>query len=88
MANRSKTRDVPADITRNVNISTENQPKGAARNPSDTLDRDEMPRGPLGDARPDSAKGKGTTKGGQPPEDVENRPGVSTVKPEDYPSQQ
>ncbi|HUD93354.1 hypothetical protein [Sphingobium sp.] len=27
------------DKTRNPNLSTENQPKGAARRPSDTLDR-------------------------------------------------
>lgn len=35
-----RTRDVPTEKTRAPNISTENQPKGAARRPSDTLDRE------------------------------------------------
>ena len=51
-------------------------------------DRDEMPRGPLGDARPDSADHDTRTGGSRPPEKVEDRPSVGTVKPEDYPSQQ
>jgi hypothetical protein len=33
-------RAVPTKQTRNPNISTENQPEGAARRPSDTLDRE------------------------------------------------
>ena len=41
-----KVRDVPTEKTRNPNISTENQPEGAARRPSDTLDR-EPKRDPL-----------------------------------------
>ncbi|ANI79555.1 MULTISPECIES: hypothetical protein [Sphingobium] len=36
---RSK-RNVPTQQTRNPNISTENQPPGAARRPSATLDRE------------------------------------------------
>ncbi|MET0365354.1 MAG: hypothetical protein ABW169_11960 [Sphingobium sp.] len=36
---RDETR-VPTDKTDAPNISTENQPKGAARRPSDTLDRE------------------------------------------------
>lgn len=48
----------------------------------------EMPRGPLGDARPDAAEGDNRTGGGQPQEKVEDRPVVGTVKPEDYPEQQ
>lgn len=35
-----KTRNVPTQATRDPNISTENQPGGAARRPSDTLDRE------------------------------------------------
>lgn len=31
---------VPTEKTRRPNISTENQPQGAARRPSDTLDRE------------------------------------------------
>jgi hypothetical protein len=39
-------RIVPTEQTRDPNISTENQPGGAARRPSDTLDR-EPDRDPL-----------------------------------------
>ena len=39
-------RHLPTGQTRNPNISTENQPEGAARRPSDTLDR-EPERDPL-----------------------------------------
>lgn len=46
------------------------------------------PRGPLGDARPDAGGDARPTPGGQPPEKVEDRPNVGTVKPEDYPTQQ
>jgi len=49
---------------------------------------DKMPRGPLGDARPDAAERNNGTGGGQPQEKVEDRPVVGTVKPEDYPEQQ
>jgi len=35
-----KVRHVPTEKTPNPNISTENQPEGAARRPSDTLDRE------------------------------------------------
>ncbi|BBF70672.1 hypothetical protein [Sphingomonas bisphenolicum] len=38
-AHRTK-RDMPTRRTRNPNLSTENQPEGAARQPSDTLDRE------------------------------------------------
>lgn len=39
MAKTRREREVPTHETRNPNISTENQPEGAARRPSDTLDR-------------------------------------------------
>lgn len=39
-------RDVPTEHERSPNISTENQPEGSARRPSDTLDR-EPDRDPL-----------------------------------------
>jgi len=65
MANRSKTRDVPTKIVRNPNISTENQPKGAARNPSDTLDR-EPRRDPLsGGSIPDDYDPRTMTREGE-----------------------
>jgi hypothetical protein len=44
-------------------------------------------RGPLGDARP-SVDDPASTPGGLPPEDVDDRPNVGTVKPEDYPKDQ
>lgn len=46
------------------------------------------PRGPLGDARPDSFDPHQQSEAGQKPEKVENRPSVGTVKPEDYPEDQ
>ena len=39
MAERSE-RQVPTENAADPNISTENQPEGAARRPSDTLDRE------------------------------------------------
>lgn len=40
MSEFRKVREVPTKVTKNPNISTENQPEGAARRPSDTLDRE------------------------------------------------
>jgi hypothetical protein len=51
-------------------------------------DSSETPRGPLGDARPDARPEPPKSHGGQPPEKVEDRPTVGTVKPEDYPAQE
>lgn len=42
-------------------------------------------RGPAGDARPNAQDPDPRTRGGQPQEDVEHRPSVGTVSPEDYP---
>lgn len=42
-------------------------------------------RGPLGDVLPSDADPDPRTSGGEPPEKVEDRPNVGTVKPEDYP---
>jgi hypothetical protein len=48
---------------------------------------DEMPqRGPLGDVQANSDDPDLRTRGGNPQEDVEDRPSVGTVKPEDYPA--
>jgi hypothetical protein len=52
------------------------------------IDRDQAKvsdRGPLGDNRPNPDAPDPRTRGGQPQEDVEDRPNVSTVKPEEYP---
>ena len=59
--------------------------------PDDGLDpstkqTDDMPRrGAAGDARPNANDPDPRTRGGQEQEDVEDRPNVSTVTPEDYP---
>lgn len=59
------------------------------RTRSDDIDKEELPaRGPLGDVRPEQTGPDPRTRGGQPQEDVEDRPNVGTVKPEDYPEQQ
>lgn len=48
----------------------------------------ETPRGPLGDARPDSFDPHKQNESGQKPEKLEDRPSESTVTPEDYPEDQ
>lgn len=58
--------------------------------PTETRPRPDPPAGHRreGDARSGSDtldRGQEGTPGGQPPEDVEDRPVVGTVKPEDYP---
>ena len=44
-------------------------------------------RGPAGDVRPNQDDPDPRTRGGQPQEDVEDRPAVGTVKPDDYPDE-
>ena len=54
----------------------------------DAAQSDDMPRrGPAGDALPNAQDPDPRTRGGQPQEDVEDRPTVSIVTPEDYPAQ-
>ncbi len=49
----------------------------------------EMPRrGPGGDAQPNINDPDPRTRGGQPQEEVKDRPNVSTVTPDDYPEDQ
>ncbi|HUD91680.1 hypothetical protein [Sphingobium sp.] len=45
----------------------------------------QTPRGPLGDPMPGRAKADPRTGGAQKQEDVDDRPNVGEVKPEDYP---
>lgn len=50
--------------------------------------KDDKPdKGPLGDILPHDTDGETETGGSLRPEDVDDRPNVSKVKPEDYPSQ-
>lgn len=51
--------------------------------PSDASVGGSLRKGPLGDVRPDENDPDPRTRGGQPPEKVEDRPAVGTVKPED-----
>lgn len=47
----------------------------------------ELPRrGPAGDGRPNDQDVDPRTRGGNRQEDVEDRPSVGTVEPEDYPA--
>lgn len=57
------------------NISTEHQNEGDARDPSETLDRNQD-------------RDCDTIPGGLDQEEVEDRPNVGVVEPEDYPDQQ
>ena len=52
------------------------------------MSMDNVPRGPLGDARPEATDDNIKTPGSLPPEDVEDRENVSTVRPEDYPREE
>ena len=52
----------------------------------DARQTDQMPRrGPAGDVQPDAQDPDPRTRGGQPPEQVEDRPSVGSVSPDDYP---
>lgn len=55
--------------------------------PSAGQDKDMPRRGPMGDVIPDEGDPDARTRGGKPQEDVEDRPNVGTVTPEDYPAQ-
>jgi hypothetical protein len=67
-----KVRNLLAEMTPNPNISTEKQPEGAARRPSDTLDR-EPKRDPLsGGSIPDDYDPQTMTREG---EDADSRAG-------------
>lgn len=48
----------------------------------------ENPRGPLGDARPDSFDPHQQNESGQKPQKLSDRPSQGTVTPEDYPEDQ
>ena len=56
--------------------------------PDNAHTRDVPRRGRAGDVQPDENDPDPRTRGGQAQEDVENRPTVSTVTPEDYPEDQ
>ena len=49
---------------------------------------EQMPRrGPAGDTRPSGQDPDPRTRGGKPQEEVEDRPFIGTVDPEDYPDE-
>jgi hypothetical protein len=56
--------------------------------PEDKQNKDTPRRGPAGDSRPNENDPDPRTGGSLPQEDVEDRPGVSKVSPEDYPADQ
>jgi hypothetical protein len=62
--------------------------KKEAISPDDRQTKNMPRRGSAGDARPNENDPDPRTRGGQPQEDVEDRPSVSTVMPEDYPEDQ
>lgn len=76
MSDSRKVRDVPTENTSNPNISTENQPEGAARRPSDTLDR-EPKRDPLsGGSIPDDYNPETMTRDGEEDDTKAGREGA------------
>ena len=56
--------------------------------PEDKQIADTPRQGPVGDVQPNENDPDPRTRGGRKQEDVEDRPEVSTVKPEDYPKDQ
>lgn len=64
------------------------EPKdGEQRQPPPKGEKGELPRRrPLGDVLPEDGDIDPRTRGGQPPEKVEDRGTTGTVKPEDYPA--
>lgn len=72
----------PTETQERPNVSTEHQEPGDARRPRDTLDR-EPKRGPAG--QPEPSDYEGPIPGGQPPEEVEDRPAASRTHPNKYP---
>jgi hypothetical protein len=64
MSDRSE-RHVPTEVTRAPNISTENQPEGSARRPSDTLDREPKRDPQSGGSIPDDYNPESMTRVGE-----------------------
>lgn len=56
------------------------------RDPAAAQDEEMPRRGPMGDVIPNDDDPDPRTRGGKPQEDVEDRPNVGTVTPEDYPA--
>lgn len=76
MDENRKVSDVQTEKTSNPNISTENQPEGAARRPSDTLDR-EPKRDPLsGGSIPDDYNPETMTRDGEEDDTKAGREGA------------
>ncbi|HZV56595.1 MAG TPA: hypothetical protein VFF89_02880 [Sphingobium sp.] len=74
-------RHVPTQVTDRPNISTENQPEGAARRPSDTLDR-EPKRDPVsGAAIPDNYDPETNTRVGEEQDSRAGKQGAARRKP-------
>ncbi len=74
-------RNVPSETIVRPNISTENQPEGAARRPSDTLDR-EPKRDPLSGASiPSNYDPETMTRVGEARDSAAGRQGAGRRKP-------
>lgn len=65
MTDNRRTRNVPTEKTRAPNISTENQPEGSARRPSDTLDREPKRDPESGASIPDDYNPQAGTRVGE-----------------------
>lgn len=75
MTDRSE-RTIPTEETRDPNISTENQPEGAARRPSDTLDREPKRDPHSGGAIPDDYDPATMTRVGEEDDTAAGRAGA------------
>jgi hypothetical protein len=68
---------VPTETQTNPNISTENQPKGAGRRPSDTLDRDPKRDPSSGAALPSDYNPETSTRVGEEQDTEAGREGAN-----------
>jgi len=75
MSDDRRVRTVPTERTRNPNLSTENQPEGAARRPSDTLDREPKRDPESGGSIPENYNPESGTRVGEEEDSAAGRAG-------------
>ena len=75
MSDDRRVRTVPTERTRNPNLSTENQPEGAARRPSDTLDREPKRDPEIGGSIPENYNPESGTRVGEEEDSAAGRAG-------------
>lgn len=75
MSDDRRVRTVPTERTRKPNLSTGNQPEGAARRPSDTLDREPKRDPETGGSIPENYNPESGTRVGEEEDSAAGRAG-------------